>query len=73
MVVNGRPLPNTAPLVKDSAGYPLMHWPFGKYVVSPDTVWATSSYSARSFDSRYFGPVNASQVREHIRPLLTAR
>ena len=73
MAVNGRLLSNTAPLVKDSAGRPLTHWPFGTYVVTPDTAWVASSYSPRSFDSRYFGPVEASQVREHVRPLLTAR
>jgi conjugative transfer signal peptidase TraF len=73
MAVNGRPLPNTAPLAEDSAGRPLSHWPFGRYVVAPGTVWVASSYSPRSFDSRYFGPVEAGQVREHVRPLLTAR
>ena len=73
ITVNGHLLPNTAPLVKDSAGRPLFHWPFGRYVVAPGTVWVASSYSSRSFDSRYFGPVEASQVREHVRPLLTAR
>jgi conjugative transfer signal peptidase TraF len=73
MAVNGRLLPNTMPLVKDSAGRPLSHWPFGRYVVAPGTVWVASSYSPWSFDSRYFGPVKAGQVREHVRPLLTAR
>jgi conjugative transfer signal peptidase TraF len=73
MAVNGRLLPNTAPLVKDSAGRPLSHWPFGRYVVAPGTVWVASSYSPRSFDGRYFGPVEASEVREHVRPLLTTR
>src|SRR5437016_2463937 len=73
MAVNGRLLPNTAPLVKDTVGRPLAHWPFGTYVVAPGAVWVASSYNARSFDSRYFGPVDASQVREHVRPLLTAR
>ncbi len=73
MAVNGRLLPNTAPLVTDTAGRPLPHWPFGRYVVAPGSVWVASSYSPRSFDSRYFGPVEASQVLEHVRPLLTAR
>lgn len=73
MAVNGRLLPNTAPLVTDTAGRPLPHWPFGRYVVAPGSVWVASTYSPRSFDSRYFGPVEASQVREHVRPLLTAR
>jgi len=73
ITVNGRLLANTAPLVKDSAGRPLSHWPFGGYVVAPGAVWVASSYSPRSFDSRYFGPVEASQVREHVRRLLTAR
>jgi len=73
MAVNGRRLPNTSLLATDTAGRPLSHWPFGRYVVARGTVWVASSYSSRSFDSRYFGPVKASQVREHVRPLLTAR
>jgi conjugative transfer signal peptidase TraF len=73
MAVNGWLLPNTAPLLTDTAGRPLSHWSFGRYVVAPGTVWVASAYSLRSFDSRYFGPVEASQVREHVRPLLTAR
>ena len=73
MAVNGRLLQNTAPLATDTGGRPLSHWPFGKYVVAAGSVWVASSYSPRSFDSRYFGPVNVSQVREHVRPLLTAR
>jgi conjugative transfer signal peptidase TraF len=73
MSVNGRLLPNTAPLATDTADRPLPHWPFGRYVVAPGTLWVASSYNPRSFDSRYFGPVRASQVREHVRPLLTAR
>ena len=73
MAVNGRLLVNTAPLVTDAAGRPLPQWPFGRYVVAPGSVWVASSYSPRSLDSRYFGPVKASQVREHVRPLLTAR
>ena len=44
---------------------------FGKYVVESGTVWVASSLSPRSFDSRYFGPVQMNQVRERVRPLLT--
>jgi conjugative transfer signal peptidase TraF len=71
--VDGRLLPNTAPLVADTAGRQMSHWPFGRYVVAPGTVWVASSYSSRSFDSRYFGPIETSQVREHVRPLVTTR
>jgi len=73
ITVNDRLLANTAPLLKDSAGRPLSHWPFGRCVVAPGTLWVASSYSPWSFDSRYFGPVETSQVRDHVRPLLTAR
>jgi len=73
MALYSRLLPNTAPLVTDTAGRPLSHWPFGRYVVAPGTVWVASTYSPRSLDSRYFGPIEASQIREHVRPLLTAR
>jgi len=69
--VNGKLLPNTQPLVKDTKGRSLRPWPFGSYVVQPDSVWVGSSYNRRSFDSRYFGPVSTGSIRAHLRPLVT--
>ena len=71
MSVNGQLLPNTAPLATDTAGRPLPHWPFGKYVVAPGTLWAASSYNPRSFDSRYFGPVKEGSILGRLVPLWT--
>jgi conjugative transfer signal peptidase TraF len=72
IIVNGRILPNTAPITMDTKGRPLSPWPFGRYVVQPGTVWVASSFNSRSFDSRYFGPVQISAIRHYLRPLLTA-
>ncbi len=69
--VNGRLLPNTAPLSKDSKGRQLQPWGFGRYAVSSGTVWVASSYHPRSFDSRYFGPVPTSAIRHRVKPLFT--
>ena len=69
--VNGRLLPNTVPLSKDSRGRELQPWRFGRYAVASGTVWVASSYHPRSFDSRYFGPVPTSAIRHRLRPLLT--
>jgi len=71
--VNGRSVPNTAPRTMDSQGRPLTPWPLGRYVVPPNTVWVASSYHRRSFDSRYFGPIQTSSIRDRVRPLLTTR
>jgi conjugative transfer signal peptidase TraF len=71
IVVNGRMLPNSVSLADDTSGRTLSHWPFGMYRVKPGTVWVISSYSRRSFDSRYFGPIAETQIRHHLRPLLT--
>lgn len=70
--VNGKLLPDTAPLRKDTKGRSLRPWAFGQYVVQAGTVWVASSYNRRSFDSRYFGPVPTRSIREYLRPLLTA-
>jgi conjugative transfer signal peptidase TraF len=72
ITINGRLLPNTAPQKVDSQGRPLTSWPFGRYIVAPNTVWVVSSHHPRSFDSRYFGPIPTSAIRDHVRPLLTA-
>jgi conjugative transfer signal peptidase TraF len=71
VAVNGNLLSNTAPLCADSKGRALTHWPFGRYTVPSGTVWVASSYSSRSFDSRYFGPIKISVIRGHLESLWT--
>jgi conjugative transfer signal peptidase TraF len=70
IAVNGALVPNTAPRRLDTVGRAMTPWPFGTQRVAPGTVWVASSYNARSFDSRYFGPVAVSSIRAHLRPLL---
>lgn len=36
-----------------------------------DQVWVMSTYNPRSFDSRYFGPIDVSLIQGHVEPLLT--
>lgn len=71
VAVNGALLSNSAPLAFDTKHRPLHHWPFGEYRVMAGTVWVISSYNARSFDSRYFGPVATTDIRSRLKPLLT--
>jgi conjugative transfer signal peptidase TraF len=70
IAVNGAPLRNTKSLGTDTQGRPLIAWPFGRYWVARGTIWVASSYSSRSFDSRYFGPIPTREIRDHVRPLL---
>lgn len=69
--VNGVLLPKTAPLSKDAKGRVLEAWPSGRYPVAPGTVWVSSSYDPRSFDSRYFGPIPTTAIRHRLRAFLT--
>ena len=71
LVVNGRRIPCTAPLPRDSAGRPLAPATVAR-VLSPDQVWLTATYSLRSFDSRYHGPWPRSALRGRILPVWTA-
>jgi conjugative transfer signal peptidase TraF len=71
VAVNGKLLPNTAPLLFDTKNRPLAHWPFGKYLVARGNVWVVSSFNRRSFDSRYFGPIAVSSIRTRLRPIMT--
>lgn len=62
--INGKELPNTAAAShKDS-------WPDGIYTVKPGEVWVFSSYTDRSYDSRYFGPIGVSTIQGEAIPLL---
>ena len=68
--VNGRPLPNSAPIERDSKGQQLRPFAHGEYRVRPNELWVVSSFSPRSFDSRYFGPIPLRSVHSWLRPLL---
>ena len=72
IAVNGHPLPNSRALPADAAGRPTVSVPPGRRVVAVGELWLVSGYNVRSFDSRYFGPVAAAQVRAVVRPLWTA-
>jgi conjugative transfer signal peptidase TraF len=64
IVVNGRLAPRTAPLARDSQGRQLTY-----YRGSGRGLWVASGYDRRSFDSRYFGPIEVGAVNSHARPL----
>ena len=63
VLVNGEVLPNTESI------NPELAWPAGEYVVKPWQVWVFSTYSGSSFDSRYFGPVDAFSIRGEAFPV----
>lgn len=67
--VNGYLLPKSYPVSHDANGRPLKAWPNGLYGVEPGTVWVASTYNAGSYDSRYMGPIQTSQIRRRLRPL----
>lgn len=64
VTINGKELPNT------EAQPDTIPWPDGTYPVKPGEVWVFSSYNARSYDSRYFGPLSVSTLQGEATPLL---
>jgi len=71
LLLNGVPVPNSQALEVDRKGRPLPRLAVGRYVVGPGELWVLSPYSRLSFDSRYFGAVQAGQVRAGLRRLWT--
>ncbi len=69
--VNGCTVPSSAVYARDLMGRQLPHYSFGEHVVGEDSLFVFSGHHPRSFDSRYFGPVPASSVRDVLRPLWT--
>ncbi|MBW8879034.1 MAG: S26 family signal peptidase [Acidobacteria bacterium] len=69
--VNGIPLPSSAPLDADSRGRPMTP-ATGSFQLAPHHFWLTG-LDARSWDSRYFGPIPASSIHGVVRPLWVRR
>ena len=72
LAVDGRLICNTRPLARDREGRPIPRMPDGRFAVGAGEMWLVSTYTTRSWDSRYFGPVPTAGVVETLRPLWTA-
>lgn len=71
VTVNGRAVPNSAPVAHDGLGAAMPAVRRGRHVVATGEVWTVSSYTPWSFDSRYFGPVPLANLRGTAVPLWT--
>lgn len=71
LAINGVPIPNSAPLIRDSAGRSLPRIPDGTYRVPASYLWLFGGSDRRSWDSRYYGPVPSANVLGSLKPLLT--
>jgi type IV secretory pathway protease TraF len=61
----------SAPCNCDGAGRPLQACLLKDHILGPDEVLLMSDYNPASFDSRYFGPLQATTIESVIIPLLT--
>lgn len=69
--VNGHLLPLSARVEVDKGGRSMPPYPFDAYTLGDSEVLLMSDVSSTSFDSRYYGPVNASHIKGVLRPVLT--
>jgi conjugative transfer signal peptidase TraF len=69
--VNGQMLPSSAFRRTDGLGRPMPRPPCGERRLRASELWVMSDTNERSFDSRYFGPIDRAWVKEVIVPVLT--
>lgn len=70
VLVDGERLPHSAPLSVDPAGRPLPRHQADRYTLRISELLLMSNDSALSFDGRYFGPIDRSQVESVIHPVI---
>src|SRR5208337_3761697 len=71
--VNGVLIQNSARLLTDVQGRPLPQVPQGKFRVGQGDIWLIATQNARSFDSRYFGPLPMTAIEGIAEPFLTSK
>jgi len=69
--VNGELLPFSTQIKADKEGRPLPHYHADSFKLSSSDVLLMSDVSSTSFDGRYFGLVNRSQIKTVIFPVIT--
>jgi conjugative transfer signal peptidase TraF len=68
--INGALLPLSAALPADKAGRRLPRYQLDRYTLDISQVLLMSDLSPTSFDGRYFGPINRSQIKTVITPVI---
>jgi len=68
--VNGQLLPLSAPIKADGAGRSMPDYKATRVLGSTEVLVMSDSHSG-SFDGRYFGPIQRSQIQGVIRPIFT--
>ena len=69
--VNGELLAYSAPLHTDKAGRAMPRYQSSAYPLGAAEVLLMSDVSGTSFDGRYFGPINRTQIKTVLRPVIT--
>lgn len=69
--VNGELLPFSAPVQADKAGRTLPRLQKDRFTLGGSELLLMSDVSGTSFDGRYFGPIDRSQIQGVIRPVFT--
>ncbi len=69
--VHGELLPLSAPTRAASTGRPLPRFPTERFTLGGSELLLMSDVSGTSFDGRYFGPINRSQIKGVIRAVFT--
>jgi conjugative transfer signal peptidase TraF len=73
LALNGSEIHQTRRLARDTQGRAIPKIASGVYAVAAREIWLISTQTAKSWDSRYFGPVPTSGVAETLRPLWAIR
>jgi conjugative transfer signal peptidase TraF len=69
--VNAELLPLSVPLRMDKAGRSLERFGNSRFSLDGSEVLLMSDVTGASFDSRYFGPIDRSQIKTVISPVIT--
>jgi len=69
--VNAALMPLSVPLRMDKAGRPLVRFGSSRFSLDSSNVLLMSDVTGASFDSRYFGPIDRSQIKSVISPVIT--
>lgn len=71
VAVNEVLMPLSVPLKVDKAGRALVRFGVSHFILDDSDVLLMSDVTGASFDSRYFGPIDRSQIKAVISPVIT--